>query len=84
MEFNDNIVKNFDPKNIPNEAFGGQEKVNYNKMSFFYRINQWKYQFSNENINSRQKIRNAYLLFYDKVEKFHHEIKQNEEKNTEN
>ena len=23
MEFNDNVVKNFDPKNIPNEAFGG-------------------------------------------------------------
>ncbi len=26
MEFNDNIVRPFDPKNIPNEAFGGQEK----------------------------------------------------------
>ena len=38
MEFNDNVVKNFDPKNIPNEAFGGQEKVNYNKMSFFHHI----------------------------------------------
>ena len=23
MEFNDNIVRNFDEKNIPNEAFGG-------------------------------------------------------------
>lgn len=27
MEFNDNIVKSFDPKDIPNEAFGGEEKV---------------------------------------------------------
>jgi len=27
MEFNDNIVKPFDPKEIPNEAFGGEEKV---------------------------------------------------------
>lgn len=26
MEFNDNIVKPFDPKEIPNEAFGGEEK----------------------------------------------------------
>jgi len=27
MEFNDNIVRPFDPKEIPNEAFGGEEKV---------------------------------------------------------
>lgn len=27
MEFNDNIVKPFDPKEIANEAFGGDEKV---------------------------------------------------------
>lgn len=26
MEFNDNIVKPFNPKDIPNEAFGGEEK----------------------------------------------------------
>jgi len=30
MEFNDNIVKPFDPKEIPNEAFGGEEKVSHN------------------------------------------------------
>jgi len=29
MEFNDNIVRPFDPKEIPNEAFGGEEKVTY-------------------------------------------------------
>lgn len=27
MEFNDNIVKPFNPDDIPNEAFGGEEKV---------------------------------------------------------
>lgn len=27
MEFNDNVVKFFDPKDIPDEAFGGEEKV---------------------------------------------------------
>lgn len=27
MEFNDNIVRSFNPKDIPNEAFGGEEKV---------------------------------------------------------
>lgn len=32
MEFNDNVVKPFDPKEIPNEAFGGDEKVRTNRM----------------------------------------------------
>jgi len=38
MEFNDNIVKPFDPKEIPNEAFGGEEKVT----KIFKRKMTWK------------------------------------------
>lgn len=28
-EFNDTLVKFFDPKDIPNEAYGGEEKWRY-------------------------------------------------------
>lgn len=53
-EFNDNIVHSFDPRDIPSEAYGGEEK--------------WRY-FSNDSstINVKEKIRNAYLLFYDRI-----------------
>lgn len=61
MEFNDNIVKPFDPKEIPNEAFGGEEKwkKQLNMMKNAYMMNAM-----------RQKIRNAYLLFYERIEPY--------------
>lgn len=59
-EFNDTVVKNFDPKEIPNEAFGGEEK--------------WRRYSSlpDSNIMSalKEKIRNAYLIIYDRVEPY--------------
>ncbi|KRX04991.1 hypothetical protein PPERSA_06625 [Pseudocohnilembus persalinus] len=56
-EFNDNIVKPFDPTDIPNEAFGGEEK--------------WRY-YGNTSEN-KEKCRNAYILFYDRIETYEEE-----------
>lgn len=52
LEFNDTIVREFDPKNIPEEAFGGEEElyVGYGKKEMF-----------------REKIRNAYVLIYERI-----------------
>jgi len=57
-EFNDHLVSNFDPKDIPSEAFGGEEK--------------WKY-FSGNDSSMKEKIKNAYLLFYERIEHFNEE-----------
>lgn len=57
-EFNDHLVSNFDPKNIPSVAFGGEEK--------------WKYYNVGEH-SSTEKIKNAYLLFYERIEHFNEE-----------
>lgn len=53
FEFNDTIVSPFDPKDIPEEAFGGVE-------SDGYYINGKKEQ-------PREKIHNAYVLIYERV-----------------
>jgi hypothetical protein len=64
-EFNDTIVKHFDAKDIPNEAYGGEEK--------------WRYYQVTDNTPSiisslKEKIRNAYLLFYERIEPYEEEV----------
>lgn len=56
-EFNDTIVQRFDPKDIPSEAYGGEEK--------------WRY-YSSDSLggNIKEKIKNAYLLIYERVTHF--------------
>ena len=55
FEFNDNIVEQFNPEDLKNEAFGGEEKTNrYEVMGY----------------RSFMKSRNAYLLVYDRVSLF--------------
>jgi len=63
-EFNDTFVSKFDPREIPSEAFGGEEK--------------WKY-FSEMGGTGREKIKNAYLLFYERVKIFEPEEKPKQE-----
>lgn len=57
FEFNDIFVSAFDPDDIPAEAFGGQERWN----SFYS---------SGYMTNTREKYRNAYLLFYEREHKY--------------
>ncbi|CAG9315438.1 USP34_5 [Blepharisma stoltei] len=56
FEFNDTVVREFDPEDIPNEAFGGEEKWSYSSSSFS----------SSSTTNNREKYRNAYLLIYER------------------
>lgn len=53
-EFNDTLVSRFDPKDIASEAFGGEEK--------------WRY-YSSDNMGGsiKEKIKNAYLLIYERI-----------------
>lgn len=57
-EFNDTIIKQFNPKDLPSEAFGGEEdsisNFNLNNMN----RQDMKY--------FKTKIKNAYLLFYER------------------
>jgi len=56
FEFNDNIVRPFDPKDLSSEAFGGEEKLNIGNIGNAKDI--------------REKSRNAYLLFYERKQYF--------------
>jgi len=60
FEFNDTIVREFDPKEIPAEAFGGEEKWNVSTG------------YGPQVVSLREKYRNAYLLFYERVGKYAH------------
>ncbi|CAG9317591.1 USP34_6 [Blepharisma stoltei] len=66
-EFNDTIVRPFNPEDIPNEAFGGEEKWSFSSS------------YSSNSTTNREKYRNAYLLFYER-EKFY--SKQSNEDDT--
>lgn len=63
-EFNDTFVRKFDASEIPNEAFGGEEKFSFH---------------SSTGIGSgiKSKIRNAYILLYER-EKMYHYSKEEE------
>lgn len=52
FEFNDSIVRPFDPKDIPEEAFGGEEEVDSD-------VDEGKEV-------RREKVRNAYVLLYER------------------
>lgn len=56
FEFNDIWIKEFNPDDIPDECFGGEEKFS------------WSSTFSNSpNTGIREKCGNAYLLFYERT-----------------
>eukprot|EP00742_Colponemidia_sp_Colp-10_P004877 GILJ01005210.1.p1 GENE.GILJ01005210.1~~GILJ01005210.1.p1 ORF type:complete len:2590 (-),score=405.82 GILJ01005210.1:174-7943(-) len=66
VEFNDTVVRPFDADLIPSEAFGGEEKWNYGGANASY----GPVSSSSGASNStwlREKCRNAYLLFYERV-----------------
>ena len=52
FEFNDNIVRPFDLRDLPQEAFGGEEKLNIENMGNAKEV--------------KERSRNAYLLFYER------------------
>jgi ubiquitin C-terminal hydrolase len=58
IDFNDVIVKKFDPAEIPSECFGGEELLSYKGVG------------SQEISASREKYRNAYMLFYERETHF--------------
>ena len=53
LEFNDTFVRPFDPKDIPDETFGGEEESYYSPWG--------------KKELSKEKLRNAYVLFYERV-----------------
>jgi len=59
IEFNDTIVRPFDLKNLPNEAYGGEERGSSINIAGLSRT-------------ALEKSRNAYLIFYERV-KFYEE-----------
>jgi hypothetical protein len=65
FEFNDTKVSDFDPKEIPEEAFGGEDNSiqNLDDKNMDAQMLQAMKQFKN-------KIKNAYILIYDRVEQF--------------
>lgn len=73
IEFNDTIVTPFDPKDIPNEAFGGEEKYSQIPFNFTYidllYYNRWRYHSVGGDATGslHEKMKNAYLLFYERV-----------------
>lgn len=54
FEFNDTIVREVDPFDIPSEAFGGEEKF---KKSSYY----------GDTVEVQEKVTNAYLLIYERM-----------------
>mmetsp|Transcript_26181 Transcript_26181/g.46675 ORF Transcript_26181/g.46675 Transcript_26181/m.46675 type:complete len:2194 (-) Transcript_26181:2-6583(-) len=54
IEFNDTLVKRFDPSDLETEAFGGEEKFSYSGAG------------SQEVTALRERQRNAYMLFYER------------------
>ena len=59
-------MKEFDPSEIPNEAFGGEDESFVNNLNF----NQMQGSGLNENQlkNLKTKIKNAYILIYERDE----------------
>mmetsp|Transcript_14025 Transcript_14025/g.14051 ORF Transcript_14025/g.14051 Transcript_14025/m.14051 type:complete len:1540 (-) Transcript_14025:424-5043(-) len=53
-EFNDNWVREIDPKDIPNDCFGGEEKYSWSSYTSF------------QTSGIREKYGNGYLLFYER------------------
>ena len=75
------MVKYFDPRDIPNEAYGGEEKV-----YFLFKKIKWKYFNTMDGQQGqttlKEKIRNAYLLFYDRVSPMDEPQENTEEENS--
>lgn len=68
-EFNDTRVTSFDPADIPNEAFGGEETWT----STYYSS------FSSYSMKS-EKMRNGYLLLYERVDPWEPPADEEEER----
>jgi ubiquitin C-terminal hydrolase len=54
IEFNDTLVKVFDPSDLPTEAFGGEERLSLKGTG------------AQEVASTREKYSNAYMLFYER------------------
>jgi hypothetical protein len=54
IEFNDTLVKAFDPSDLPTEAFGGEERLSLKGTG------------AQEVSSTREKLSNAYMLFYER------------------
>jgi len=63
FEFNDTIVERYDPEEIKDDAFGGEEKIKRHDGMLFRSI---------------EKSRNAYLLVYDRVSSYEPPEENNE------
>ena len=55
LEFNDQLVTKFDINNLPNETFGGEEKVDLQNVIVTK--------------DMREKNKNSYILLYEKIVK---------------
>lgn len=65
FEFNDHLVSAFNPDNIPNEAFGGEDP------EFESRLNHHRHDQAMQQIiqdQGRTKTKNAYILIYERSE----------------
>ena len=60
IEFNDELVTPFDPNDIASEAYGGEREYQYFQ--------------SAAGVSTIQKIKNAYMLFYERIEHQENEI----------
>ncbi len=63
FEFNDTLVSNFNPENIPNVAFGGEDP------DFEVNLSQHQHDIALQQIISEQgkvKTKNAYILIYER------------------
>jgi ubiquitin carboxyl-terminal hydrolase 9/24 len=63
IEFNDKLVKDFDPSDIPSEAFGGEERWSWGNTSLS---------------SMREKFRNAYMLVYERDTFFDPKVPEDE------
>lgn len=69
FEFNDTFVRDFDPEQLEDECFGGEEirRRQYYSSAMSARANQVSR--GGQDHMMMEKYRNAYLLFYDRVKK---------------
>lgn len=58
LEFNDSLIRNYDPSKIAGDCFGGKSSSNYTVNSTGF-----------STANDMEKSKNAYILVYDKVVK---------------
>ena len=69
FEFNDHLVREFDPLDIPSEAFGGDDDTFVNNFNFQnIQGTQYNEQMLQAMKQMKTKIKNAYILIYEREE----------------